>query len=168
MPDHAENTQAKKEQIEALRANISTFVTCTTAIPDEAFLRVVTEWSPRDVVAHLIGWNVYTLDGCRDLQQGKAPPFLADETNDFKNVNAASVQRYASTDKGELLGQLQATAEELLVYLDQLEPSAWTQHFGVPGASGRPNLIINDVEALAADYLGHAQEITAWTRQDPR
>jgi hypothetical protein len=154
--------------MEELRANISTFMTCATAIPDEAFLRVVTEWSPRDVTAHLIGWNVYTLEGCRDLQQGKAPPFLADEVDDFKNVNAASVQRYASLDKDELLGQLQATAEELLVYLDQLEPSSWTQDYSVPGASGRPNLIIGDVAALAAEYLGHAQEITDWTRQSPR
>jgi Mycothiol maleylpyruvate isomerase N-terminal domain len=167
MPDNADNTQAKREQIAALRTNIATFSACAAAIPDDAFLRVVTEWSPRDVTAHLIGWNVYTLEGCRDLRQGKAPPFLADEANDFKNVNAASVRRYASPDKGELLGQLQATAEELLSYLDQLEPSAWTQNFGVPGESGRPNLIINDVAALAADYLGHAQEITAWTRQGP-
>jgi hypothetical protein len=168
MPDNADNTQAKQEQIEALRANISVFIAHATAIPDEAFLRTVTEWSPRDVVAHLIGWNVYTLEGCRDLQQGKAPPFLADEANDFKNVNAASVLRYASPDKRELFAQLQKTADELLVYLGQLEPSAWTQDFGVPGESGRPNLIINDVAALAADYLGHAQEITAWTGQDPR
>jgi hypothetical protein len=45
MPDNADNTQAKREQVEALRANISTFIICATAIPDEAFLRVVTEWS---------------------------------------------------------------------------------------------------------------------------
>lgn len=168
MPDNADNTQAKQEQIEALRANISTFIACATAISEEAFLRVVTEWSPRDVVAHLIGWNVYTLEGCRDLQQGKAPPFLADEADDFKNVNAASVQRYSSSDKGELVGQLQTTADELLIYLDQLEPAAWTRDYGVPGESGRPNLIMNDVAALAADYLGHAQEITTWTGLDPQ
>ena len=65
--------QEKEEQLAKLRANIEFFVASASAIPADAFLRVVTEWSPRDVVAHLIGWNVYTLDGCRDIQQGKAP-----------------------------------------------------------------------------------------------
>jgi hypothetical protein len=119
------------------------------------------------VVAHLIGWNVYTLLGCRDLELGKAPSYLRDEADDFKNVNAASVQRYASSDKDELLSQLRATAQELLDYLDQLPDGSWNQDFGVYGSSGQPSLISQHIEALAADYLGHAQEITAWARRSP-
>ena len=88
---------------------------------------------------------------------------MSDEAADFRNVNAASTQRYASQDKGELLGQLTATAGELLRYLDELEPDIWNRNYGVDGLSGRPTLISQHVAALAADYLGHAQEITSWT-----
>jgi hypothetical protein len=157
------DSKAKAEQLAALRSNIAIFVASAGAIPSDAFLHVVTEWSPRDVVAHLIGWNVYTLDGCRDLQQGVAPSYMSDEEEDFKNVNAASTRRYASQEKSELLGQLNATAGELLRYLDDLEPAAWDRDYGVSGLSGRPTLISQHVEALAADYLGHAQEISSWT-----
>jgi hypothetical protein len=157
------DSQAKAEQLAALQSNSEFFVACATAIPSDVFLHVVTEWSPRDVVAHLIGWNVYTLEGCREIQQGRAPLYMSDETEDFANVNAASTQKYASADKGELLSQLKATAAELLQYLDELEPAAWNRDYGVAGLSGRPVLISQHVAALAADYLGHAQEITSWT-----
>ena len=156
-------SQAKAEQLGALRSNVEFFRASASTIPSDMFLRVVTEWSPRDVVAHLIGWNVYTLVGCRDIQQGRAPFYMSDEAADFRNVNAASTQRYASQDKGELLGQLTATADELLGYLDELESDAWNRNYGVVGLSGRPTLISQHVAALAADYLGHAQEITSWT-----
>jgi hypothetical protein len=118
-------------------------------------------------VAHLIGWNVYTLLGCRELELGKAPSYLSDEADDFKNVNAASVRRYTSLDKDELLSQLRASAQELLDYLDQLPVGSWNQNYGVYDSSGRPSLISQHIAALAADYLGHAQEITAWTRHSP-
>jgi hypothetical protein len=161
------DSQAKAEQLAALRSNIGIFVACVDAIPGDAFARMVTQWSPRDVVAHLIGWNVYTLDGCRDVQQGRVPFYLSDETEDFKNVNATSTEKYASRDKIVLLSQLSATADELLRFLDELEPAAWNRDYGVAGLSGRPSLISQHVEALAVDYLGHAQEITSWTRRDP-
>jgi hypothetical protein len=157
------DSESKAEQLAALRSDIAIFVASTGAIPSDAFLRVVTEWSPRDVVAHLIGWNVYTLDGCRDIQEGRNPFYLTDEAEDFKNVNAASTKRYASQEKSELLDQLTATADELLRYLDELEPAAWNRDYGVAGLSGRPSLISQHVAALAADYLGHAQEISSWT-----
>jgi hypothetical protein len=159
--------QTKTELLAALRAHIQIFVDSAEAIPPDALLRVVTEWSPRDVIAHLIGWNVYTLQGCRDLEQGIAPAYLSDEADDFKNVNAASVQRYVSSDKDELLSQLRVSAQELLDYLEQLPAGSWNHNYSVYGPSGRPSLISQHIEALAADYLGHAQEITAWTRHSP-
>jgi hypothetical protein len=88
---------------------------------------------------------------------------MDDEVEDFKNVNAASTARYASRNRSELLGELHATAEELLRYLDEVEPDAWNRNYGVTGLSGRPTLISQHVGALAADYLGHAQEIGSWT-----
>ena len=152
------------DETDQLRASIETFTECLAALPADVFLRPVTAWSPRDVVAHLIGWNVYTLEGCRDLQQGKAPAYLSDAANDFAHVNAASVQRYAATDRDLLLDQLRSTADALLRYLQDLAPEDWNRDFGVREADGQPARIHNDIEALTADYLGHAREVAAWAQ----
>jgi hypothetical protein len=111
--DPAGDLQLLRQGMQALTESIEPL--CT-----ELLLRPVTEWSPRDVMAHLIGWNVYTLDGCRDVQRGIAPFYLADAQHDFRHVNAASVQRYSATDTGALLDELHATADVLLSYLSML------------------------------------------------
>jgi hypothetical protein len=151
------------EHAQQLADAVSSFVSCAEAVPDNVFVQRFTEWAPRDVVAHLIGWNVYTLDGCCDIQQDNAPSYLSDEASDFEHVNAASVRRYTAEKKDELLGELRATAETLLTYLDSLDASEWENDFGVRGNSGKPALIGQQVDALTADYIGHAGEIQTWT-----
>jgi hypothetical protein len=103
------------------------------------------------------------LTGCRDIQQGRAPCYLSDEEDDFQHVNDASVRRYASEKRDELLAELQATATTLITYLDALELSDRERDYGVRGNSGRPALIRQQVDALTADYIGHAGEIQTWT-----
>lgn len=159
MDDSISLTQA----IASLRASIDAFVACIEPLAPDVLLRTVTEWSPRDVTAHLIGWNVLTLEGCRALQQGQPPVYLDDEESDFQHTNAASVARYTARAKHELLGQLRATADALLAYLERLDPGDWERDWGVNGPSGRPATMRQQVAPLAADYLGHAQEVAAWT-----
>ncbi|HLJ80323.1 MAG TPA: maleylpyruvate isomerase N-terminal domain-containing protein [Ktedonobacterales bacterium] len=152
------------QETERLRASIETFARCIAALPASSFLRAVTAWSPRDVVAHLIGWNVQTLEGCRDLLQGKAPIYLSDAADDFQHVNAVSVRRYNSTDRDVLLNQLRSTADALLRYLEALAPRDWDRDCGVWEADGQPASIRGEIEALTADYLGHAHEVATWAQ----
>lgn len=159
----AEN--AYVDDIERLRSGINVFTELIAELSDDAFLRLITEWSPRDVTAHLIGWNINTLEGCQSIQQGQAPPYLADVVNDFQNVNAASVCRYHSRVKAELVAQLHSTADALLSYLGQLVPDAWERDFGARELDGQPVTIRGDIEALTADYIGHAQEVASWAQR---
>jgi hypothetical protein len=156
--DPAGNLQLLRQGMQALTESIEPLST-------ELFLRPATTRSPRDVMAHLIGWNVYTLDGCRDVQRGVAPFYLADAQHDFRHVNAASVQRYSATDKCALLDELHATADALLSYLSALPAATWNHDYGVRDSDGQPLLIRNEVAALAADYSGHAHEVATWTQR---
>lgn len=159
--DHADPAA----DIQRLRSSIDAFARRVSALALDAFLRPHTEWSPRDVTAHLIGWNTYTLAGCRDIVRGVAPFYLADAAHDFRTVNAASVRRYSSTDKDTLLAKLRVTADALLDYLMTLAADDWERDTGLREPDGQPLLVRNDVIALAADYDGHAQEITSWTQE---
>ena len=153
-----------EDTVTRLQASADAFENCVVALPDEVFLRRFSEWSPRDVLAHLIGWNDYTLIGCRQIRNGEAPFYLSDELNDFSTVNAASVQQYSSQDKQLLLGELERSLQALLGFLRALDPADWGREHGAHDDLGRPEMIRAHVEALIADYVGHRREIERWTQ----
>ena len=153
----------REDAVTRLRESADAFKNCVAALPDEVFSRKFSEWSPRDVLAHLIGWNDYTLTGCQQIRNGEAPFYLSDELNDFSTVNAASVQKYSSQDKQLLLGELERSLQALLGFLRTLGPADWEREHGAHDDLGRPEMIRAHVEALSADYIGHRQEIERWT-----
>ena len=143
---------------------IERFGQAVESLPDESFLREVDGRSPRDVVAHLIGWNRYTIEGEGELQRGELPSYLVDPGEDFGKVNAESMRRYASRDKGELLGQLRASTRELDQFLRALSPAEWGDNHGV---TWRDHPVTTGwlVRALVHDYNEHRREIENWPRQ---
>ena len=96
----------REQDLQTLQSAFETFTACITTLSGPVFLRQVTQWAPRDVVAHLIGWNRYTRTGCEQIRQGTIPFYFADADEDFRHVNANSVQTYASAEKGALIEEL--------------------------------------------------------------
>ena len=137
------------------------FEACIGALAEGSFLRPMDGWSPRDVVAHFIGWNRYTIRGCRDILCGVSPFYLRDEPNDFRNVNAVSVQQYASESQPTLLRELDASFEELKAYLLTLAPSEWRRETGVKH-KWAPITVENSVAGLRGDYDAHRKAIERW------
>jgi Mycothiol maleylpyruvate isomerase N-terminal domain len=158
MPDAVENPS---QLLEAFGTNVRGFVRCIEKLPDELWLSKIVNWTPRDVVAHLIGWNVYVREGCELLRAGKAPGYLDDRANNFRKVNAASVDRYTARDKRTLLDQLQTSYRNLDRYLAGLDPAAWDADTGVR-LGDRPVTIRSNVRGLTRDYNNHRQRIEQW------
>ena len=148
--------------IRELVAAADAFVQTVTALPADIFLRRYTDWSPRDVTAHLIGWNEHTLTACHGIPAGRLPFYFADMEDDFSHVNAASVARFAFTDRDELLAQLHATLLPLLDYLRALPPEEWDDGHGVANRLGQPVTVRSQIVPLTADYAGHRLEIESW------
>ena len=150
-----------EESIAKLEANAAQFAACIVSFPEELFLAPIDAWAPRDVLAHLIGWNRYTMEGSELLLRGELPPYFADAGDDFAEVNAVSVRKYASKDRRELLGQLEVSLQELKEFLHSLAPDDWEA--GVPY---KQYLITveNSVQALSDDYANHREQIERWAQ----
>jgi len=151
----------REQDLPALQSAFETFTACITTLAVPVFLRRVTEWAPRDVVAHLIGWNRYTRTGCEQIRQGLIPFYFADAAEDFRHVNATSVQTYASPEKQALIEELIASFQELLCFLSSLPPEAWEADYGVRYQGGLVT-IANTADALSRDYLEHSKDIESW------
>ena len=151
----------RDQDLQALQSAFETFTACMSRLAVPVFLRPVTLWAPRDVVAHLIGWNHYTRTGCEQIRQGMLPCYFADAAEDFRHVNATSVQIYASLEKQALIEELTASFQAFLRFLICLPPEAWEADYGVRYQGGSIT-IANTVDALSRDYLEHTKDIEKW------
>ncbi len=151
-----------EEQVRKLESAVGEFTRRITSLPHELFLRKFTDWSPRDVLAHLIGWNRYTITGCEQLKRGEAPFYFIDPGRDFSNINAASVQQYSSEDRQQLLSELEASFLELHNFLLSITLNEWQADYGVR-YRGSQVTIKNTIDVLISDYIHHREEIEKWT-----
>ena len=153
-----------EEQVNRLIAAIEAFVRCLSSLPAELFLAEIDEWAPRDVLAHLIGWNRYTISGCEQVRNGEIPFYLTDPGEDFGKVNAVLVREISSRDRGELLEELAASCQELGQYLRSPDPAEWERDYGVKD-QGYVITVQNSVDGLIEDYLHHRQQIEEWAER---
>ena len=93
-------------QIAKFDQSIEDFVHCVASLNKQFFLRRSDHWSPRDVVAHLIGWNRYTIEGSNQIRRGELPFYEIDPGEDCCKVNAVLILEYSSTDRQEMLAEL--------------------------------------------------------------
>ncbi len=156
-----------EERLERLERRVAEFVACIRGLPDELFLMKMNAWSPRDVVAHLIGWSTYTIEGCEDMRRGEPPSYLSEWRIDFRDINAQSVRRFSSGHKSALLEELAASLEALRRYVRSIPDEEWAFDPGVD-YHGHRITVQNSIEGLAGDYAHHTRQIEAWKARQPR
>jgi len=153
-----------EEQLNNLDARIQAFINCIDSLPEVFFLKKMDKhWAPRDVVAHLIGWNRHTIEGCQQMRRGETPFYFIDPGDDFSKVNAVSVRKYHSRSRRKLVSELEASAQELRQFLLSLDPTEWKADYGVRWKGGIVT-IRNTVDGLVRDYVLHRQQIEEWAR----
>lgn len=143
------------------------FCGCILTIPDTLFLTSMNGWSPRDVVAHLIGWNRQMIAASQEILRGETPQYYTDAPNDYQNINAGFVARFASQSKADLLSELNASLQDFEQYILALDENELIASHAVNHYSGCPATVVGLIASLTGDYQHHQQQIGEWLhRQD--
>ena len=132
------------------------------SLSNEQFLAPMNGWAPRDVVAHLIGWNSLMIESSLSILAGNPPSYYDDAPNDYSNINASFTAKYSSQSKQELLAELQWSMEQLVKFINSLPTEELTTNHGVMHHGGDPATIAEIIDALAGDYQDHLHEIEEW------
>jgi len=152
-------------QIVRFEQSIEDFAHCVASLTEPLFLKKHNHWSPRDVVAHLIGWNRYIIKGSKQIRRGELPFYDINPGHDYSKVNALLIQEYSNTDRKEMLDELQVSAQELQRFIRSLEPRVWSRDYGVRH-KGAIITIQNTVDELIEDYDIHKERIQEWARRE--
>lgn len=137
---------------------VEAFAGCVASLDERLFLRKVTSWTARDIVAHLIGWNRYVVRGAGQILRGELPFYDIDPGPNYSNVNAALVRECADTDRSALLKSLAASTRELTAFLRAIDPGVWDRDFGVRH-EGETLTVKSTVDDLIADYHHHRVQL---------
>jgi hypothetical protein len=160
--------RALEEQVFRFEQCIRAFAASAAALDETLFLGEVNDWTPRDIVAHLVGWNRHMVRGAKQILRGELPFYDVDPGPNFSKVNAAIVSEYDDTDCSVLLRKLSETAGELKAFLQTIDPADWDRDFGVrhegEGLSveftaGEVVTVKGSVDDLIADYDYHRAQL---------
>jgi hypothetical protein len=145
-------------QVSQLGSSVDEFARRVASLDEKLFLTKTDRWSPRDIVAHLIGWNRYIIEGSKQIKRGELPFYDIDPGENYSNVNAVLIRQYSSGDRQGLLDELRASAGELKQFLQSLDHSEWDRDYGVRH-QGSTITIRNTVDDLISDYHHHKKQI---------
>jgi len=149
----------RKQQMADLELAYETFIATAKTLSPEEMVKSLGDWTPRDILAHFIGWNRITLVGCAELCEGVEPFYFYDGTNDYRKVNASFIEKFNSTDRDILLTQIKITMDALASYLWTVDENEWELDTGVVHYRGGPATVARCVDSLIRDYRKHREEI---------
>jgi hypothetical protein len=109
-------------------------------------------------VAHLIGWNRYSVRGAQQLLSGELPFYEADPGENYSRVNARLVAEYLSENRTELVAEHEKAADELAEFLRSLSEEQWKGSTGVL-LEGEEATIRQVVDWLIEDHHHHTEQI---------
>jgi len=156
-----------KQAILDLKQAVDNLRECFEDLPEESFTEPVGEWSPRDLLAHIIGWNRYTITACRQIRMGELPFKLGDSEMDYSIVDAESVQLYITTERDLLLDEIETSYQSLENFLIFMKPEDWDRDFGV--RFGEKTITIESVvRALIKNYNYHCNQVKSWSNRMDR
>lgn len=95
---------------------------------DEVFLGV---WSIRDLLAHLVGWDVANIEGIEAILAGRLPAFYAHYDRDWQTFNAGLVAEHRGEDWDELLRSVERSHSRLVAVARQVAPAEFFKDRGL-------------------------------------
>jgi len=147
-----------EDQIVRLDRSVKAFSQCVASLDEQRFLQKLNGWTPRDIVAHLVGWNRYVIKGGRQILLGELPFYDIDPGDNYSKVNAVLVGEHSSSSSEELLADLRRSARELKEFLRSVDLSDWNRDYGVRHG-GSTITIKNTMDELIDDYDHHRKQI---------
>jgi hypothetical protein len=120
-----------ENQIALFQKEVAAFGGCIRSLQQDQFLRKLNHWSPRDIVAHLIGWNRALIQGSNQIRNGELPFYDIDPGENYSKINAGFVKEISSESREELLSAMDTSVLELSDFLRTLNPKEWDHDYGV-------------------------------------
>ncbi len=154
------SAQATKDEtisglIEARGKILDAVALLSPAQRDEVFLG---SWSVRDLLAHLVGWDVTNLEAAKSILAAELPSFYNYADRDWQTYNAHLVAEHKKDDFAQLLGAVEDSHRTLIAFLKTIPAGEFDRDHGIR-FKGYKVTIARLMRAEARDELIHHQQV---------
>jgi hypothetical protein len=118
-------------------------------------------WSVKDLVAHLVGWDLTNLQAVNEILAGQRPSFFQYYDPDWQHFNARLVETYRKEPFDALLSAAADSHQQFLAFLQSLPPDTVLKGKS-PKELGRSVTIRNLLLSEAADERKHCEQVLAF------
>jgi hypothetical protein len=152
--------EMKKDQlisdlIEAQSKLLDAASSLSPAQQDEVFLGV---WSVKDLLAHLVGWDLANLESVEAIPTGRLPAFYEHYDHDWATYNAQLVAEYKKDDFAELVSSIEDSHRRLVEVLQTVPAEEFDRDHGVR-FKGYKVTIAGTLQAEIDDERTHCTQI---------
>jgi hypothetical protein len=155
--------QAKKDRgisrlMEARRRILEAVSLLPPEKQEEVFLGV---WSAKDLLAHLVGWDLANVQAVKEILAGKLPGFYSHYDRDWKTFNASLVTRYKQGSLADLVSLVRDSHEKLICFLKTIPAGEFDKDRGLR-FRGHKVTIAGILKAEADDEKTHYTQLIKW------
>ncbi len=118
--------------------------------------KLFSEWSLKDILAHLSGWNTQTIQTLEKVSNGISIS-LEEWIQDIDNFNAVNVKDRSEIDWEDIVKEFKESSELLLQKYSEVPEEMWTRQIGVGISETASELIDVDI----AHILEHLEQVRA-------
>jgi hypothetical protein len=118
---------------------------------DEIFLG---EWSLKDVLAHLAGWDYTNLEAVKEILAGQRPSFWEHHDRDWRSYNARLVEQYKREDFDELVASVKESHQKLIGFLQSLPAEEYVKKAGIVSLLGAETKDEEEHHRQVEEYWG--------------
>jgi hypothetical protein len=122
------------------------------------------EWSVKDLLAHLIGWDFANLEATKEVLAGKLPSFYAHHDHDWRTYNARLVAEHKREDFAALLEAVEDSHRQLEEYLRTVPAEEFGKDRGLRFRGWRVTITAL-LKAETSDERKHHEQIEEFRRR---
>jgi hypothetical protein len=120
------------------------------------------EWSAKDLIAHLIGWDFTNLAAVQEILDGRYPGFFQYYDKDWRSYNARLVEEYKVEPFSALLVEVEDSHHQLVSFLEA-SPAEQVVGGKARNITGRTISIRSLLRYEGRDEIDHASQVRAFT-----
>lgn len=157
--------EARKQRVLSDLASVrKSFLDVASRLPESKQRRVfLGSWSPRHLMAHLVGWDATNLKASTELRAGMLPSFYKHHDPDWASYNAKLVARHNRGSFRQLLAAAQRSHQRLIQHLEGIPAEEITRDRNVRYRGWRVT-IERLLAAEASDERVHLGELRRFSR----
>jgi len=154
------NEEKKQQLIQRYLANRQAILADAKSLPEDAHnLAFVGEWTVKELLAHLCGWDNTFYESFQEILQGNLPDFFSQYDHNWQGYNNRMVRKYRLDDLGAMIRRVQKSQDQLAELLHSFPADDIFRDCGVCTEKGFNVTVSSLLESVIEEEQEHLHQI---------